>query len=208
MMDLSAFREIFQDHTPTLLNHRGCSAVLVPLVEQNGALHLLYEVRSASVSQPGEVCFPGGRMEPGETPIDCALRETNEELGIPPAAIEVIAPLDFLYVRGDRLLYPILAKIDSSALSEMHPVADEVADTFLVPLSWLQEHPPTFYRHRQNVEVPDFPYDEVGVSPDYHWVKHFMEIPIYHGLPHHLWGMTARITYYLLQSIKERNGSD
>lgn len=206
-MEISSFREKFKGHLPTLLNHRGCSAVLVPLVEHGGELCLLYEVRSASVSQPGEVCFPGGRMEDGETPIECALRETYEELGIEQNAIEVIGELDFLYIRGDRLLYPILAKIDSAAWETMRPLADEVSDTFLVPLRWLKENPPTFYRHRQETEMPDFPYGEVGIQPDYPWSRHFAEIPIYHGLPHVLWGMTARITYYLMQDLYERNGS-
>ncbi len=200
-MELSAFRQKWGDHTPTLLNHRGCSAVLVPLIERDGQLCLLYEVRSASVSQPGEVCFPGGRMEAEETPVQCALRETYEELGIEEKNIEILGELDFLYIRGDRLLYPVLAKIDSAALTGMNPLPDEVSDTFLVPLTWLKEHPPTFYRNRQGVDVPDFPYEKVGISPDYRWVRHFLEIPIYHGLPHHLWGMTARITYYLLQDM-------
>lgn len=199
-MELSAFRQKWENHIPTLLNHRGCSAVLVPLIEKDGQLFLLYEVRSASVSQPGEVCFPGGRMESGETPVRCALRETYEELGIEEKDIEILGELDFLYVRGDRLLYPVLAKIERSALDRMKPVPEEVSDTFLVPLTWLKEHPPTFYRNRQSVDVSDFPYDEVGIAPDYRWVRHFLEIPIYHGLPYHLWGMTARITYYLLQN--------
>lgn len=202
-MELSAFCKKWGAHTPTLLNHRGCSAVLVPLVEKDGQLYLLYEVRSASVSQPGEVCFPGGRMEAGETPIQCALRETREELGIEEKDIEILGEMDFLYVRGDRLLYPVLARVAPAALSSMKPLPEEVADTFLVPLTWLKENPPTFYRNRQSVDVSDFPYAEVGVAPDYHWIKHFLEIPIYHGLPHHLWGMTARITYYLLQDMDE-----
>lgn len=200
-MELFAFRKKYENHTPTLLQNRGCSAVLVPLIEKDRQLYLLYEVRSASVSQPGEVCFPGGRMEAGETPIRCALRETYEELGIENTDIEILGELDFLYIRGDRLLYPVLAKIDSAALDRMTPLPQEVSDTFLVPLTWLKENPPTFYRNRQSVDVPDFPYNDVGIAPDYHWVKHFMEIPIYHGLPHILWGMTARITYYLLQDM-------
>ena len=177
-MELSALRKKYETHIPTLLNHRGCSAVLVPLVERDGELFLLYEVRSAAVSQPGEVCFPGGRMESDETPIQCALRETYEELGIAETDISVLGSLDFLYIRGDRLLYPILAKIKPEALSRMRPLADEVSDVFLVPLRWLKEHPPAFYRHRQPVDVPDFPYEDVGVTPDYHWVSHFMEIPV------------------------------
>ena len=50
--------------------------------------HLLFEVRADTLDrQPGEVCFPGGHMESGETPAACALRETEEELSIPSAAI-------------------------------------------------------------------------------------------------------------------------
>ena len=206
-MELEKFREKFSGHTPTLLNHRGCSAVLVPLVESGGELCLLYEVRSATVSQPGEVCFPGGRMERGETPTECALRETYEELGIAAQDIDILGELDFLYIRGDRLLYPILAKINSAALPQMTPVPNEVSETFLVPLSWLRDNPPTFYRHRQEADMPEFPYEAVGISSDYPWSRHFAEIPIYHGLPHHLWGMTARITYYLLQDLYKENGS-
>lgn len=206
-MELSAFRAKYRDHIPTLLHHRGCSAVLVPLVQQNGELYLLYEVRSSSVSQPGEVCFPGGRMELGETPIACALRETYEELGIQASDIEILGELDFLYIRGDRLLYPVLASIAPGALDKMQPLSDEVSDTFLVPLRWLREHPPVLYRHRQSVDMPAFPYADAGITPDYPWIRHYTEIPIYHGLPHVLWGMTARITYYLLQDMDETGGS-
>ena len=72
-------------------------AVLVPLVEGEEGLELLFEVRAATLSrQPGEVCFPGGRMERGETPAACALRESWEELAIPPARVELLAELDWV----------------------------------------------------------------------------------------------------------------
>ena len=77
MRDLEHLRRRYADHVPGLLGARHSYAVLCPLVERPDGLHLLFEVRSAALHrQPGEVCFPGGRMEAGETPEQCALRET------------------------------------------------------------------------------------------------------------------------------------
>ena len=79
--ELETLRRRFGGHTPTLLGERHRYAVLCPLVEREDGLHFLYEVRARSLSQGGEVCFPGGRMEIGESPEECALRETED----PPA---------------------------------------------------------------------------------------------------------------------------
>ena len=105
-MDISSLRDYYTGHQPTLMGQRGGSAVLVPLVEHQGETCLLYEVRSASIRQPGEICFPGGKKEQGETPLQCALRETREELGIPENAVSVIGPMDFVYIRAHNLLRP------------------------------------------------------------------------------------------------------
>lgn len=202
-MNIQDFRDRFQEHMPTLQDAKGLFAVLVPLIEKEDGLYLLYEVRSAGLRHhTSEVCFPGGRMEKGETPVDCALRETYEELGIPSDDVEILGQLDFIYLRSEGLMYPVLARLKKNALSSLELNKDEVADTFLVPLRYLQEHPPTRYRYELHPQVDDtFPYDEVQTPPQYTWIPGQMEVPVYHGLPYPLWGLTARITDWLIRSV-------
>jgi len=205
-MELWQIEERYRAHRPTLQGARGEYAVLVPLVRRDDGLHLLYEVRASSLrSQPGEVCFPGGRMEPGETPVGCALRETGEELGLS-AGIQVISPLDYL-IRGTGIVYPILAAVTESAISDLRLNTDEVADIFTVSLSWLRENPPEIYRYTWRPHPGDFPYEAAGVSSDYPWSPLEVEVPVYRGLPHPLWGMTARITARLIEQLYEKEDS-
>ena len=78
-MDIAYFREKFKHHVPTLQDCRGEYAVLVPLIEGPDGLSLLYEIRAAQLRHhAAEVCFPGGRMEPGEDAVQCALRDMHE----------------------------------------------------------------------------------------------------------------------------------
>ena len=69
------------------------AAVLIPVVERNGEDHILFELRSSRIDQGGEVCFPGGRIEAGESSEETVLRETEEELLIDRSRIGLIAPL-------------------------------------------------------------------------------------------------------------------
>lgn len=201
-MELHDVRKLYEHHVPRLLNGRGEFAVLVPLVERPEGLCILYEVRAEGIRQPREVCFPGGKMESGEDAVACALRETWEELGIPAEAIEVIGQGDFLALRSDTMMYPVIARVDSDAVDAIRVSPAEVSDTFLVPVKWLQEHPPKLYRYPLRPMVgEDFPYETVQIARDYPWGDGRMEMPVYEGLPYPLWGLTARITYYLLKEM-------
>ena len=93
---LEALRRRFDGHQPGLLGARNEYAVLCPLLEQPDGVHLLFEVRAAQLRQGGEVCFPGGRLESQETPAECALRETEEELSIPRSQIQLLGAPDFI----------------------------------------------------------------------------------------------------------------
>lgn len=202
-MDLRAIEQYYRRHTPTLQDAQAEYAVLIPLLQMKDGLHLLYEVRASSLHHHrSEVCFPGGRMEQGESPTACALRETWEELGIAPQQIQVFGEADFLYLRTEELMRPVvglLRDVDPEALN-LNP--QEVSVVFTVPVSWLCQNPPQLYRYPLKPEVSaDFPYDAVQTPADYTWTPGSMEVPVYRGLSFPLWGLTARITNQFINSF-------
>jgi 8-oxo-dGTP pyrophosphatase MutT (NUDIX family) len=70
------------------------AAVLVPIFEKDGAPHVLLTRRPAAMRRhAGQISFPGGRIEEGESPLDAALREAHEEVGLAPSDVEVVGPL-------------------------------------------------------------------------------------------------------------------
>ena len=203
MKELDHLRRQYDGHVPGLLGARHSYAVLCPLVERAEGLHLLFEVRSAALHrQPGEVCFPGGQMEAGETPEQCALRETEEELAIPPQEIEVLGKPDFICNQAGFLMQPVLGLVSAAGLAAMVPSPAEVAETFTVPLSFFRENQPEVYAYPLLPEIPpDFPYAAVGISADYRWARGRVEVPIWYWQGHAIWGMTARLVRDLIRHL-------
>ena len=199
MRDLEHLRRRYADHVPGLLGARHSYAVLCPLVERPDGLHLLYEVRAAALHrQPGEVCFPGGRIEGDETPEACAIRETEEELGIPTASITVLGRLDFVAHRANFIMYPVLARVETAAAERMALNPAEVDHTFLVPLEHIVHNPPLEYSYALEPRPPaDFPYQLIGIPRGYRWQQGRETVPVYLWQGHAIWGLTGRITRHL-----------
>ena len=199
---LDALRRRFGSHTPGLMGARHTYAVLCPLVERDGDLHFLFEVRAAALRQGGEVCFPGGRMESGETPVACALRETEEELSIPSTEITLLGQADFICNQRGFLLHPVLGLLSPAGLSAMQPSPDEVAEVFTVPVDFFRNTPPDRYTYELLPQIPeDFPYEAIGVSPDYPWSAGRVDVPVWYYEGHAIWGMTARIVHHLISEL-------
>lgn len=196
--------KIFRGRKPGTIGRHKDFAVLVPFVEKEDGLFLMYEVRALDMeTQPGEVCFPGGHVEPGETPLQCALRETREETGIPEDAVDVIGPADVLYGFSGFTLYPFVGIVPNEWFERAVPEKSEVSRVFLLRADELAEKKPERYPESfQPVVSESFPYDRVGIDEDYPWRTGRSEILVYGGTDPVLWGITARITENVLETMK------
>lgn len=206
-MDWSNISQYLEGRSPDLMNGTGRFAVLVPVVEVAGEPHLLYEVRAKHMRlQPGEICFPGGRIEGDETAIQTALRETQEELSVAPEQIKVLGQLDFVVHRANFILYPVLAKLELGGLQQISPNPEEVDEFFLVPLSHLQSAPQERYRCKLIPQPEEaFSYDKLGLDAPYNWRPGQEEIIIYRWKKHIIWGLTAKITRHFLEIFNQEN---
>ena len=188
----------------------GASAVLIPILEEADTLQILLEVRSFRLrSQPGEICFPGGRIEKGETPLEAALRETREELLVGEDQIRVLGELPRTTGPSMAPLYVFAGLLTNyrESFSE-----EEVAYIMKVPLRYFLEHEPEHHRIRlQSLPDEDFPYDLIPGGRDYKWREKSYDIPFYRGIragqedsPQGpvLWGMTARVLDQFARLLK------
>jgi len=192
--ELERLRRRFQGHEPDLLGAGRSCAVLCSLVERADGLRLLFEVRAPQLRQGGEVCFPGGRMEPGESAPDCALRETEEELSIPRQEVTLLGTPDFICNQQGFLLRPVLGLVSPEGFAAMRPSPAEVAEVFTVPLDFFRETEPEVWRYELLPQVPgDFPYGLVGIRRDYPWAHGQVEVPVWRYERRAIWGMTARL---------------
>jgi 8-oxo-dGTP pyrophosphatase MutT (NUDIX family) len=114
------------------------AAVLVPLVNRPDGLTVMLTKRTAHLAHhPGQISFPGGRLEAGDNGdlITCALRETAEEVGLEPARVHVLGRLDDYITGTGFIVTPVVGLIEPPF--QLAPDSFEVAEVFEVPLDFV-----------------------------------------------------------------------
>ncbi|WP_324823265.1 CoA pyrophosphatase [Sinanaerobacter sp. ZZT-01] len=213
-MNISDIKETLGNRSPRIMEIKKENAVFLPIIEWNGELSLLFEVRSDTLKhQPGEVCFPGGRREEGETLKECACRETAEELGIHEEDIEIYGQFDTLHNYTNVTIHTFIGTISKKAINLLNfdnsGKADyisnlgEVKELFLVPISFFQNKKPYVYPFAVKPQIKeDFPYYMLNSPEKYKWLEGEYTVPIFHYKKYVIWGMTARILCHFMEEFK------
>jgi 8-oxo-dGTP pyrophosphatase MutT (NUDIX family) len=159
------------------------AAVLIPVVARREATLLLTERAAGLAVHAGQIAFPGGRLEPGETALAAAMRETQEEIGLAPEFVSPLGALDpYLTGTGFRVT-PIVALVDPAFHLVPNPI--EVAGVFEAPLGFLMD-PANHQIHSRELRGH---------------TRRFYAMP-WEG--HYIWGATAGMIRILYERVYGR----
>lgn len=156
------------------------AAVLVALTEREEPGMLLLHRPSTMRAHPGQIAFPGGGIDPGETPVEAALREAHEELGIDPAQVRVIGASDVYKTHSGFEITPVLAVVPPDI--EIVPNPHEVAEWFEAPAGFVLDPA----NHNQQ------------------WVEWEGDMRAYNEIvweKHNIWGITAALIVNLSRRL-------
>lgn len=150
------------------------AAVLIPIIAGDEGASVLMTRRSDSLaSHTGQIAFPGGRLDAGETAADAALREAWEEVALDPAAVEVLGLGDAYETGTGFMVTPVVGWLRETPT--VTPSPDEVAEVFEVPWDFLMDP----INHRRDY------YDVEGGPRRWFWAMPWGE--------RYIWGVTAGI---------------
>lgn len=180
--DLERVLAAFDAPEPTRVGRPpGLSAVLIPLYGTKDGPALLYTRRSENLrSHPGEISFPGGRVDPTDAgPREAALREAMEEVGLDPGSIQRLAHVvDHQTYRGG-MVCAYVGRVEGPPPTTPASL-DEVAEVFLVPLADLLD--PEAYESRR---IEGMPRDR--------------RVHYWNVQPRTIWGITGQLTAHFLE---------
>lgn len=156
------------------------AAVLITLTERPRPGILLLHRPSTMRAHPGQIAFPGGRLDPGETAVEGALREAHEELGIRPQDVQVIGTSDLYRTGSGYEITPVIGVIPPDLPIVPNPA--EVAQWFEAPAEFVLD---PANQHTKWIEADG--------------TRHaFVEITWY---DHRIWGVTGAILHNLARRL-------
>jgi 8-oxo-dGTP pyrophosphatase MutT (NUDIX family) len=184
-MVINRISDVLQSRNPLILDDRDfkAAAVLVPLQQRPDGEHLVLTRRASHLNHhQGQIAFPGGKIDPNDAgPLEAALRESQEEIGIDPGDVRILGQLDQVTAAYSFLITPFVGIIPHPYEFEVN--AGETAEVFTVPVEELLEH--------ARFKIEPRPPASNRTDPIYHFYCDGRDI----------WGATARIVKQFLELV-------
>ncbi|MFL0267726.1 NUDIX hydrolase [Candidatus Clostridium radicumherbarum] len=199
---IEQIEKIFIDRKPSIIGEYKRSAVMLLLYEEDGETYLIFEERAHNLRhQPGDICFPGGKIEKNEIPKETAIRETMEELNLKSEDMDLIGEMDYFVSPYGSIMYPFVAKTKAH---NIYPSKDEVDHIIKVPIKFFLENEPLSY----DMEIApnlkeDFPYHLVKGGKNYKFSRGKLPQFFYKYEGNVIWGFTAMIVKKFAEIIKK-----
>mgnify|MGYP002409093379 CR=1 FL=1 len=205
MLDINKLIDKVKNRVPQPMDVDKNYAILIPLTKINDRWELIFELRAKNLkSQPGEISYPGGRLEEGETFKGAAIRETIEELRIKKENINYIGELDYLVTYQNITIHCFLATISGITVDKVQPNPDEVDHLFTVPVDFFLGNEPERYNlDLATVDNDEFPYNLIPNGRKYKWRRGVHSVLFYSYKEYIIWGYTAKVTKHLIDIIKD-----
>ncbi|CAG9564500.1 unnamed protein product [Danaus chrysippus] len=161
------------------------AAILIPLCIVNDIPSLLYTVRAVNLkTDSGHISFPGGKTDKGESPVETALRETREEIGLSPEKVDIWGSGNTFPGRNNKIsVTPVIGSIKNLTEQDLSLNKKEVAETFAVPLQTFCDPNNQFYTQFKNGYI----------------------LPVFVVNKYQIWGLTAYVTHVFLSCLLSKD---
>lgn len=202
---LAKVTSVFSEHQAEPIWKLRYFAILAMLTEIDGELHFILNKRAKGVNQPGDICFPGGHQEKGESLKETALRETEEEIGIPREAVQIIGKSDFMLTVYRGMIQPFIGYVPYEVYKNAKPNPLEVEEIFTVPLKFFMETEPDKHDTIWKViESETFPYHRIEGGKKYPFSKGKTTQLFYEYDGHTIWGFTAQVIRNIIDILNAK----
>ena len=176
---LKILQERLANYNPPENSHPTQKAsVLIPMLEKDSQLHLLFTRRSTALrSHSGQVSFPGGKADSGDNDaLETALRECYEEIALPPNHVRILGQLDQIISLNFLLVTPFIGLIPANFVPQ--PNSQEIESVFEVPIN--------FFMEDANHSISEYKSKRPYFAHHFHF-KHY-----------DIWGLTAMLILQFL----------
>lgn len=193
------------------------SSVLIPLVLIEGEYKLIFQKRSKNISQAGEICFPGGKIDCkiDSNSLETAVRETYEEFSIAREKINIIGRMNTVFSPIGAMVDGYVGVVNIKSLKEIKINISEVEHIFTVPVAFFEKNKPEKYYveikahpsiiDSRGKETTLLPCNELNLPQIYSkpWGNYKYGIYVYKYEGKVIWGLTARFIFDIVQMLKK-----